>query len=32
VRIEKVAIFKMGAQKNDEGEEEYVVEGEVEMP
>jgi activating signal cointegrator complex subunit 1 len=32
VRIEKVAICKMGAQKNEEGEEEYVVEGEVEMP
>ncbi len=32
VRIEKVAICKMGAQKNEEGEDEYVVEGEVEMP
>jgi activating signal cointegrator complex subunit 1 len=32
VRVEKVAICKMGAQKNEDGEEEYVVEGEVEMP
>jgi activating signal cointegrator complex subunit 1 len=32
VRIEKVAICKMGAKKNEDGEEEYVVEGEVEMP
>jgi len=32
VRIEKVAICKMGAKKNGDGEEEYVVEGEVEMP
>jgi activating signal cointegrator complex subunit 1 len=32
VRVEKVAICKMGARKNDDGEEEYVVEGEVEMP
>lgn len=31
VRIEKVAICRMGAQKNDDGEEEYVVEGEVEL-
>jgi activating signal cointegrator complex subunit 1 len=32
MKIEKVAICKMGAQKNEDGEEEYVVEGEVEMP
>jgi activating signal cointegrator complex subunit 1 len=32
VRIEKVALCKMGAKKNEDGEEEYVVEGEVEMP
>ncbi len=32
VRIEKVAICKMGAQKNEDGEEEYLVVGEVEMP
>lgn len=32
VRIEKVAICRMGAQKNDQGEEEYFVEGVVEMP
>lgn len=31
-RIEKVAICKMGAQKNEDGEEEYFVEGAVEMP
>jgi activating signal cointegrator complex subunit 1 len=32
VRIEKVAICMMGAQKKEDGEEEYIVEGEVEMP
>ncbi|KAE9375392.1 hypothetical protein N431DRAFT_436878 [Stipitochalara longipes BDJ] len=32
VSVEKLAICKMGAQKNENGEEEYVVEGEVEMP
>jgi activating signal cointegrator complex subunit 1 len=32
VRIEKVAICRMGAQKKEDGEEEYVVEGEAEMP
>ena len=32
VRVEKVAICRMGAQKTEGGEEEYIVEGEVEMP
>ncbi|KAN0113020.1 Protein kinase A anchor protein, nuclear localization signal domain containing protein [Hyaloscypha variabilis] len=32
VELTKLAICKMGAQKNGAGEEEYVVEGEVEMP
>ena len=32
VRVKKLVICKMGAQKNDDGEEEYVVEGEVGMP
>ncbi|TAQ89070.1 hypothetical protein B7494_g2589 [Chlorociboria aeruginascens] len=32
VRVEKVAICKMGAKKLEDGEEEYVVEGEVDMP
>lgn len=32
VRIEKVAICKMGAKKLEDGEEEYEVEGEMDMP
>jgi activating signal cointegrator complex subunit 1 len=32
VRVEKVALCRMGAQKTEGGEEEYIVEGEVEMP
>lgn len=32
VRLEKVAICRMGAKKNEAGDEEYVVEGEVNMP
>jgi len=32
VRVEKLAICKMGAQKNEDGEEEYAVELEVGMP
>jgi activating signal cointegrator complex subunit 1 len=32
VRVEKVAICRMGARKNADGEEEYVIEGEAEMP
>ena len=32
IRVEKVAICKMGAQKMEGGDEEYVVEGEVEVP
>ncbi len=32
VRVEKVAICKMGAKVQENGEEEYVVEGDVEMP
>ena len=32
VRIEKVAICKMGAKKLEDGGEEYEVEGEVDMP
>jgi len=30
--VGKVAICRMGAQKKDDGEEEYVVEGEVDVP
>ncbi|KAL3422422.1 hypothetical protein PVAG01_06578 [Phlyctema vagabunda] len=32
VRVEKVAICRMGAKKMDDGNEEYVVESEIEMP
>ena len=32
VMVEKLAICKMGAQKMEDGNEEYVVEGEVEVP
>jgi activating signal cointegrator complex subunit 1 len=32
VRPEKVAICKMGAERLEDGDEEYVVEGEVELP
>ncbi len=32
VRLEKVAVCRMGAKANGDGEEEYVVEGEVDMP
>lgn len=32
VRVEKVAICKMGAKANEKGEEEYIVEAEVDLP
>jgi activating signal cointegrator complex subunit 1 len=32
VRVEKLVICKMGARKNDNGEDEYIIEGEAEMP
>lgn len=32
VRLEKVAICRMGARKKEDGEEEYVIEGEANMP
>ncbi|PSS20510.1 hypothetical protein M430DRAFT_34768 [Amorphotheca resinae ATCC 22711] len=32
VRLENVAICRMGARKLDDGDEEYVVEGQVELP
>lgn len=32
VRVEKVAICRMGAVKRENGEEEYVMEGEIEIP
>lgn len=32
VKVEKVAICRMGAKKLDDGNEEYVVEGEINMP
>jgi activating signal cointegrator complex subunit 1 len=32
VRIEKVAICRMGAVKGEDGEEAYGVEGSVDMP
>jgi activating signal cointegrator complex subunit 1 len=32
VTVEKVAICRMGAQIKDDGDEEYVIEGEIAMP
>ena len=32
VKVEQVAIFRMSAQKGEDGEEIYIAEGEIEMP